>query len=120
MLKFAHLIMALTAAVAVPLTTKPNSPDSQVPLCENSPTPTVMEPDPPIRNPIAKTVFRVYIDPSCNTADFLAEYDLVPGRCYNLPGTGGNLLFHKCGQCEFRPLLVFALLYSLLPHQKSF
>lgn len=90
MFKLTHLITVLMATVAIASPQKLAPADCQDPLS--------VAPDPPKRIPLTDTVLRIYERAGCNTTLFVAEFNLAPSTCYNLPYGGADLLFHTCGQ----------------------
>jgi hypothetical protein len=114
MFKLTHLITVLMATVAVASPQKLALADCQVPLGVPVDSADV---DLPIRDPPTETVLRIYDRLGCNTTLFKFEANLAPTTCYYLPYHSATLLFHTCGQGEFRPFTLPCLAFPpLLPH----
>jgi hypothetical protein len=118
MFKLAHLVIALAVAVAVASPAQFEPEDSQVALssvkppsntcsCPTSPSSTTIIPLPTLY-PAPNALFEIYNNTKCTTQGFQNETDLKPDACYDFPTGihGVNLLYNKCGQGEFWPLVL--------------
>lgn len=108
-----HIIIALSAAVAIGSPAKAGVADLQAPLCKGIPPVAQVQTPPPTASPRSIAVFRDYSTTNCSGSSFNADYELAPNVCYSLPSLGATLLYITCGQGELQ--ILFLLQQDPLP-----